>query len=79
MACVNDDGSVSAVGRKVLASLEGGATVSDAARVAALPLYRVRASLRELAGAGLAEEMGDERYALTAAGRQRLATPGEGP
>lgn len=78
MPCVNSDGSLSPVAAQVLgalASLDAGGTDDTVARAAALPLYRVRATLRELRLAGLIEEV-DARRVLTPDGRAKLAAAG---
>lgn len=72
MACVNPDGSISGVARKVLASLVESGDVAAAAAAAGLPVYRVRASLRELVQAGFVEE-GDDGWTVTDTGRSVLA------
>lgn len=71
MACVQPDGSLTAVARKVLRAIEGGAALAEAAREAGVPVYRVRASLRELTEAGLVRADG-ERWEVTDEGRAAL-------
>ena len=56
MACLAADGSLTESGRRMLDAVADGATAEDVARATALPLYRVRAGLRELAAAGLVRE-----------------------
>ncbi len=75
MACVNPDGTVEPVARAVLLALRTPGSPEDVAKEVRLPLYRVRSSLRELQQAGLVEERGGA-YALTDAGRTRLAAQG---
>lgn len=72
MACVNADGTLTAVAERVLrALLDDVLTPEEIARATEIPLYRARASLRELAAAGyLAEDAGGWR--LTDAGRARV-------
>ena len=53
MACVNPDGTISAVAGKVLLAADQGADERAMAEAAGVPVYRVRASLRELVQAGL--------------------------
>ena len=75
MACVASDGSLTPVAAQVLGAL---ATVGvpgpldEVVRAAGLPVYRVRATLRELELAHLIEEVDGNRV-LTADGRARLA------
>jgi hypothetical protein len=74
MPCVNADGSLTPVAAQVLGALAavgapGGP--DTVARAAALPLYRVRSTLRELQLAGLIEEVDGNRV-LTPDGRARL-------
>lgn len=74
MACVNADGTLTTLGRRMLAAIAARSLApDDVARLADVPLYRVRSSLRELAEAGVVVEEGG-RYGLTAQGRQRIAT-----
>ncbi len=81
MACVNPDGTVAPVARAVLLALRTHTIPDELAGPVRIPLYRVRSSLRELLQAGLVEER-DGRYALTAAGRDRIDVenrPTQGP
>lgn len=73
MACIDEKGAVTAVAARVLQAVadEGGATAEDVARLAALPLFRARASLRELASEGLVGADGD-RHRVTERGRALL-------
>lgn len=75
MACINADGTLVASARKLLLTMLEPITVEEAAKRAELPLFRVRASLREFLQAGLASEVNGS-YVLTAAGRARLAGQG---
>ena len=75
MPCVNADGSLTVVAAQVLgalASVEAPGTVDAVARAVALPVYRVRSTLRELQLAGLVAEV-DATRVLTPEGRARLA------
>ncbi len=81
MACVNPDGTVAPVARAVLLALQTQSIPDEIAGQVRSPLYRVRSSLRELLQAGLVEER-DGRYALTAAGLDRVRVkdgPTQGP
>lgn len=72
MACTTAEGTLLATARRILEATEPPAPPPEIARVTGLPLYRVRAGLRELVGTGLAVEV-DGDFATTAAGRERLA------
>jgi hypothetical protein len=61
MACLAADGSLTDSGRRMLAAVAGAATPEAVAAAVGLPLYRVRAGLRELAAAGLVLEQ-DGRF-----------------
>ncbi|HET9011332.1 MAG TPA: hypothetical protein VFN38_05920 [Gemmatimonadaceae bacterium] len=81
MACVNPDGSLTPVAEKVLRALAA-STVAETAQAVALatglPIYRVRASLRELEDAGLLTgEPGPRR--VSAAGLAKLASLAPSP
>lgn len=74
MPCVNADGTLTEVADRVLrAAASRGGVVSDAdvAAAAGVPLYRARASLRELAAAGLVGAEGTS-YRLAPAGEKLL-------
>lgn len=76
MACVNPDGTLTPVAVQVLrgmASLHAASNVDAIARAAGLPVYRARASLRELQNAGLVADEGTA-HRITEAGRSRLLT-----
>lgn len=72
MACVNPDGTISAVAGKVLVAADQGADERAMAEAAGVPVYRVRASLRELVQAGLLTQA-DGAWAVTDAGRAAAA------
>jgi predicted transcriptional regulator len=75
MACINVDGTLVASARKLLLTMLEPITPEDAATRAELPLFRVRASMREFLQAGLVAEA-NGKYALTDAGRAKLAGQG---
>ena len=75
MACINVDGTLVASARRLLLTMLEPTTVEEAARRAELPIFRVRASMREFLEAGFVSEA-NGAYALTAAGRARLAGGG---
>ena len=73
MACVSPDGKPTESGAKMLRALRAGLrSPEEVAQNAALPLFRVRSGLRELAQAGLAEPKGDG-YDLTPKGAELVA------
>ena len=53
MACINPDGTLSAVARRILEILDRPADPAGLAAKLGLPLWRVRATLREIGRAGL--------------------------
>jgi len=55
MACINPDGTLSTVARALLELLETPHTVEDSASILNFPLFRIRASVRELQRATLIE------------------------
>lgn len=73
MACINADGTLTPVASGVLRAVNAAAEASaeEVSRVAGVPLYRARASLRELVDAGLLAEEGG-RYRVSEAGRARV-------
>jgi len=75
MACVKPDGSLTALGRQVLAALAGHA-LEEAIQALQLPVYRVRSLARSLEEAGLVESV-DGSYRLTPEGETKLAAPTE--
>ena len=74
MGCVNPDGSLTPVAVEVLralSTLPDGGDAESVAQFTGRPLYRARASLRELEAAGfVAVDRG--AHGLTQAGRARL-------
>ena len=71
MACISGQGELSESARKMLAAMEPPATPEDVAARTELPLFRVRAGLREMAEAGLVE-LKDGAYLPTQLGRSLL-------
>ena len=67
MACVNPDGTLSASAASILRALASAADLDEAARATGLPLFRVKAGVRELSQAKLVEEV-EGRFQPTAAG-----------
>ena len=75
MPCIRPDGSLTLAARDVMSAMSQPRPVDDIRELSRQPLYRVRASLRELGDAGLIEAQ-DERWVLTDAGRTALAESG---
>ncbi len=64
MACLNPDGTLTPSARTILAALQTASQPEEVARLSGLPLFRIRASLRELVAVGLgADQHG--HYTLT--------------
>ncbi len=72
MACLTSDGTLTGAALDLLDLLSQPLLPDDIARQLARPLFQVRASLRELADAGLVERFGDA-YLTTEIGRRRAA------
>lgn len=80
MACLNPDGTLTIVARAVLTALARPAVAAEVARRAGVPLYRARASLREMGGHRLVDAEGDGEAAvwrLTEAGTEALEIDAE--
>lgn len=71
MACINPDGTLTPTALRVLKAAEQPKTAVELAQLLALPLYRVRSSLRELVAGGFLKEEA-EQYVLTETGRAKL-------
>ncbi|MBA4312339.1 MAG: hypothetical protein C0417_06890 [Chlorobiaceae bacterium] len=71
MACVNPDGTLSPSAKGVLAILNQALTAEDVSAKLNQPLFKVRASLREMTDAGLIKSEGD-KYIITEIGRGKL-------
>jgi hypothetical protein len=72
MACIGEDGALTPTGVLMLKGLRyGPLPPEDIAKQVSEPIFRVRGSLRELAGADLIEER-DGLYHLTDAGREKV-------
>jgi len=73
VACLNPDGTLTAIARAVLGAVEAGVSGEvPLAEAAGIPLWRLRASLREIGAVGLIVAMG-EGHMLTDKGREVLA------
>ena len=71
MACINADGSLTSSARKVLKVLKNPLTAEEVRDATSQPLFRIRASLREMEGAGLVAGA-DGYFKITNEGRVRL-------
>jgi predicted transcriptional regulator len=72
MACIDAEGTLTPTGLLMLRGLKDGPLPpEDIAKHVSEPIFRVRGSLRELAGADLIEEKGGA-YHLTEVGRERI-------
>ena len=71
MACVNNHGELSDSARSILTALESSASPEVVAKRTKLPLFRIRAGLREMVEAGLIEPQ-DGVYTTTQQGRTLL-------
>jgi len=72
MACVDPDGTLTITATRLLENLSSGPLPpEEIMTVLKVPLFRLRASLRELAEMGLVREEGGVYY-LTQEGRARL-------
>lgn len=72
MACINSDGSLTLVARDVLGALDQPRVIEEIRDIAHQPVYRVRASLREMGELGLVVKT-DDGYSITEAGRAKLS------
>ena len=72
MACISADGALTESAKAMLEVLKEPLTPEEISARLGQPLYRVRSSLRELAGAGLVNSEGD-RYSTTERGKDKLA------
>lgn len=77
MACINPDGTLTKIAQAVLTTLDTPKTASQAAVDAGVPLYRVRATLRETGAAGLVAIVIEDRFGLTEKGLEVLELSGE--
>jgi predicted transcriptional regulator len=71
MGCINAEGDLSASARMLLETMLEPITVEEAAKRSELPLFLVRAAVREFVQAGFVREA-ETRYVLTDAGRAKL-------
>lgn len=59
MACVNDNQTVTATMQAILQALDAPATAEQLAEKTALPLFKVRSTLRELNQRNMVKQNGD--------------------
>jgi len=71
MACVNADGSLTPIAKKVLSAMLEPRNAVEISNITGVPLYRVRSSLRELTQLTAILVIGD-RYQISDNGRQLL-------
>jgi predicted transcriptional regulator len=71
MACINADGTISTMAKSLLKSLESPLSPEEAAARISVPLFRIRASLRELETGGLVKAEGG-RFSVTDLGRAKI-------
>ncbi len=71
MPCVTADGSLTEVARAVLIALQTRTSLEAVANATDLPLFRIRASVREMHTAELLTEQSGE-YEITAKGAETL-------
>ncbi len=77
MACINPDGTLTKIARAVLTALNPPKSPYQVSVAAGLPLYRVRATLRETAAAGLIITTADDLVGLTDKGVEVLELSSE--
>ncbi|MBR9974100.1 MAG: hypothetical protein KFF77_00830 [Bacteroidetes bacterium] len=71
MACIEPGGALSPSGRAMLESLATPLKAEEIAQRASQPLFKVRASMRELTEAGLVT-LQDDAYVITDAGKDAI-------
>ncbi|MDA3129289.1 replication/maintenance protein RepL [Aliibacillus thermotolerans] len=65
MACVDDKGQLTASARKLLETIENNAlTPEEIAKEAALPLFKVRSSMRDMKSMGFVTEEENGAYQM---------------
>jgi predicted transcriptional regulator len=72
MACINADGTLTGAAKRILRSMNRPITLEGVSQETMLPLYRIRANVREIVEAGLIEETVNGEYLITEAGRTQL-------
>jgi predicted transcriptional regulator len=69
--CVNPDGTLSPNAEMILKGCRQPVTIDEIAQATGLRAFRIKGSIRELAGAGLLSQDGD-RYRITPQGEEVL-------
>jgi predicted transcriptional regulator len=69
--CVKPDGTLSPSAELILKVCEQPVTIEEMAQATGLRSFRIRTSIRELAGAGFLQEQ-EDRFVLTPAGTAKL-------
>ncbi len=64
MACINPDGTLTPTAKAVISALKIHSSAQEIGQETGLPIYRIRATIRELIEAGLVLET-DGNYQLT--------------
>ncbi|MFO7495936.1 MAG: hypothetical protein R6X05_09940 [Desulfobacterales bacterium] len=72
MACIDADGNLTRTAELILLALRAPAAAEAVAAGTDLPLFRVRAAMRELERAGLLAARGDPLYQITTRGIRKL-------
>lgn len=71
MACIQPDGSLSRSGELILLAVHTPAAAAEVARETGLPLFLIRAAMREFLQAGYVEKV-EDRYRVTPKGEAAL-------
>jgi predicted transcriptional regulator len=72
MACIDADGNLTRSAELILLALQRAAAAEEVAGETGLPLFRVRAAMRELQRAGLLAALDGQRFQVTARGIAKL-------
>lgn len=72
MACIDADGNLTRSAELILLALQRVTAAEEVAGETGLPLFRVRAAMRELQRAGLLTALDGERFRVTARGIGKL-------
>ena len=74
MPCISPDGKPTESGKKMLLALQKGSRSPESiAKETGLPLFRVRSGLRDIVGAGLAAQKGED-YELSPKGNELVGS-----
>lgn len=69
MACINNDGSLSDMARRLLGKLTEPCAPEELSQRMGQPLFRIRSSLREMETAGLVQPF-EGKFLITEAGKK---------